>query len=315
MKDEMLEKTVAVEEAGTRLDRCLRLWVPGLPQSMIEKASRKGILQLNGEKAKPSLRVKEGQTVSFPSSFTNLIESLPPKKQDVLSKADRKWLKDHILFEDKEILIVNKPQGISVQGGSKQYKSLDRMFEAYYEDIKPRLVHRLDQDTSGVLVLAKTLPITRWLTQQFKTRKVEKIYWALVVGVPKQKEGTICLALSKKPDPQGEKVRIDEKEGLRAVTNYRVIDSLGKKMAWLELSPQTGRTHQLRVHCAEGIKTPILGDGKYGGQDAFPMGRKPLHLHARKISFKLPSARKLTFEAPLPTHFQNICKELGFSCA
>lgn len=305
-----MTKTVSSEEEGARLDRCLRLWIPKLPQGLIEKAARKGLLKVNDEKAKPSLRVKEGQAVSFPKSFVNLDLDVPHKKSLALTHADRKWLKDLILFQNADIIVLNKPAGIAVQSGTKQSKSLDAMMKAYDDTLKPRLVHRLDQDTSGILVFALSLPMARWLTKAFKERNVHKTYWAIVCGVPQKKEGLISLSLSKKPE--GEKVRVDTEDGLSAITYYRTIESLGNRIAWLELTPKTGRTHQLRVHCAEGLKTPILGDGKYGGKDAFPLGRTPLHLHARALTLPLPTGESITFEAPLSKDIQETFKELGF---
>ncbi len=309
---EFAERKVAAEEGGVRLDRCLRLWIPHLPQGLIEKMARKGHLKVEGTKAKPATRVEEGQTLSFPHHFLNLQEILPKAAPKPLTEADRKWLKGLILYEDSDILVLNKPAGIAVQSGTKQKKSLDAMLEVYYEDCKPRLVHRLDIETSGVLVFAKTLPMARWLTQSFKERNVQKTYWALVCGVPKKSEGIISLPLSKKPDAWGEKVRVDKEEGVFATTYYRVIEALGNRVAWLELVPKTGRTHQLRVHCAEGLQTPILGDGKYGGKDAFFAGRTGVHLHARALTLPLPQGGTRTFEAPLPKEFQDTFQELGF---
>jgi 23S rRNA pseudouridine955/2504/2580 synthase len=307
-------KKVTQEEAGTRLDRCLRLWIPKLPQSLIEKAVRKGILKVDGIKAKASFRVNLGQEVSFPASFLNLKEE--PSQQKTLSltltQAERKWLKSLILFQNEDILVLNKPAGISVQRGTKQYKALDDMLRFYDEELIPRLVHRLDQDTSGVLVFARSLPMARWLTKAFKERKVQKVYWALVCGIPQKKEGTISLPLSKKPNPVWEKVQVDQKEGLPAITTYRTLETLGNRIAWLELKPKTGRTHQLRVHCMQGLKTPILGDGKYGGKEAYPLGRMPLHLHARALTIPMPDGKSMTFEAPLPEELQKTFRELGF---
>jgi 23S rRNA pseudouridine955/2504/2580 synthase len=313
MVEELVEKNVRDEESGIRLDRCLRLWIPSLPQGLIEKAARKGHLRIQGGKAKPSTRVEEGQIVSFPKAFLNLSHDAPQKRQKVLTAADKKWLKELILFENNEIIVINKPAGIAVQSGTKQSKSLDAMMEAYMEDCKPRLVHRLDRDTSGVLVFAKTLSMARWLTQAFKERRVQKVYWALVCGVPKKDEGIISLALSKKADAMGEKIRVDQEEGARAITYYRTIEFLGNKVAWLELTPKTGRMHQLRVHCAEGLKTPVMGDGKYGGKEAFPLGRKPLHLHAQTLILPMPGGKTVPFCAPLPKELQETFAELGFN--
>lgn len=186
------------------------------------------------------------------------------------------------------------------------------MLLQYDETCRPRIVHRLDKDTSGVLVFAKTLPMARWLTNAFKERMMGKTYWALVCGVPPQKEGVISLALAKKPDPKGEKVRVDVHTGLSATTAYRILKVLDQGVSWLELTPHTGRTHQLRVHCAEGLKTPILGDGKYGGKEAMLLGRKTLHLHARQLTLPLPHGGEMTFEAPLSEEMVETMRELGF---
>lgn len=312
MIENIIEKRISPEENGLRLDRCLRLWIPHLPQSVIEKAARKGLLKVEGTKSKPSYRVEEGQNLSFPIFFTDFEEQVEEKKRATLTNADRKWLKGMILYEDSDLLVLNKPAGIAVQSGTNQRKSLDAMLVEYTEEYRPRLVHRLDMDTSGVLVFAKTLPMARWLTNAFKERTVQKTYWALVCGVPQRKEGVISLALSKKPDAMGEKVRVDAQDGLKATTTYRVLQALDKRVAWLELNPQTGRTHQLRVHCAEGLKTPILGDGKYGGKEAFLSGHKSLHLHARSLTLPLPKGKTMTFEAPLPQDMRETFQEFGF---
>lgn len=313
MENKFIEKKVTADGSGTRLDRCLRLWFPQLPQGAIEKAARKGHLRLEGQKAQPKTRVQEGQLVSFPASFSTLSPEPVQREPKTLTHAERKWLKSLILYEDDEIVVINKPGGIAVQRGTKQTKALDELLGLYFEpDFTPRLVHRLDKDTSGVLIVAKTLPLARLLTQAFKEHKVEKTYWALVCGVPEKKEGIIDLPLTKKQAAQGEKVQVDLRGGVKALTAYRVLDDLEKRVAWLELNPKTGRMHQLRVHCSQGLKTPIMGDGKYGGKEAFPFGRKPLHLHARRLSLTLPNKKKITFEAPLPDAIRETFQEMGF---
>lgn len=313
MKEELTQKKVTAEAAGTRLDRCLRLWFPHLPQGAIEKAARKGHLKVEGQKAIPKMRVQDGQTVSFPSAFSTLSPEPLKKEPKPLSLADKKWLKALILYEDDDIVVLNKPAGIAVQKGTKQTKALDEMLRLYFEPaFTPRLVHRLDKETSGVLILAKTLPLARLLTKAFKEQNVEKTYWAVVCGVPQKKEGVIDLPLTKKQAAIGEKVQVDFKEGLKAQTHYRVVDSLSNCFSWLELKPKTGRMHQLRVHCSQGLKLPILGDGKYGGKEAFPTGRKLLHLHARSLSLTLPNKKKMTFEAPLSESLQETFDEMGF---
>ena len=187
MTENIIEKRISPEENGIRLDRCVRLWIPHLPQSVIEKAARKGLLKVEGNKAKPSHRVEEGQILSFPSFFADYEERVEETRPTILTNADRKWLKGMILYEDADILVLNKPAGIAVQSGTNQKKSLDAMLVEYMDDYRPRLVHRLDMDTSGVLVFAKTLPMARWLTNAFKERTVQKTYWTLVCGVPQKR--------------------------------------------------------------------------------------------------------------------------------
>lgn len=312
MTETMIEKKVTIAEQGARLDRCLRLWIPHLQQSIIEKAVRKGQIKIDGKKVKTSHRVLDGQVLSYPKQFMGLDIEVPQSEDRPLTSADRKWLKSLIIYEDDDMVVINKPAGIPVQKGTKQHKALDALYDAYYEGAKTRLVHRLDKDTSGILVLARTLPMARWLTQAFKERTIHKTYWALVCGVPQKKEGLISLPLTKKADSTFEKVHVDYEEGLHATTYYRIIEVVGDRFAWLELSPKTGRTHQLRVHCADGLQTPILGDGKYGGKEAYPLGRTPMHLHASSLTIPLPKGKTVTFEAPLPKELQETFKELGF---
>ncbi len=312
VKEPMVEKIVSEDEANTRLDRCLRLWVPGLPQGMIEKSVRKGLVRVDENKTKPAERVQLGQRVKFPQEFLTLDIKKNTKSKKELTETDRAWIKSLILYEDAEVLVINKPSGIPVQGGTKQSKSLDAMLKGYYKDIQPKLVHRLDLETSGVLVFAKSLTMARWLTRAFKEREIKKVYWAIVVGTPKAKEGLINLPLSKKQGMDSEKVRVDKESGVHAITGYKVLEALGKKFALLELTPKTGRTHQLRVHCADGLGAPILGDGKYGGREAYPDGRTKLHLHAKFIQIPFPNGKSKSFSADAPKDFQQTLFQLGF---
>ena len=294
-------KIIPIEASGVRLDRCLRLWIPKLAQSLIEKAARKGLLKLDGKKVKPSHLVNEGQSISFPEIFLSLASNIPAAPSVGLTRKDRSWLKSLILYEDNDIVVLNKPPGIAVQKGTGITKSLDTMMKSYETAYMARLVHRLDRETSGILVFAKSLPMARWLTQAFRERKVQKTYWALVYGVPEVSQGVISLSLSKKPT--AEKMQVDQDKGLAAMTCFRVLETSKNNVTWLELTPTTGRTHQLRVHCWEGLKTPILGDRKYGGREAIPFGRTDLYLHARSLVIPLPQGNTLTFEAAPPKNF------------
>lgn len=304
----LITREITPEESGRRVDRCLRSWIPHLPQSLIEKASRKGLLTLNGKKAKPSLHVETGQVLSFPASFTTLKNDTPSSGAPrILSRANRIWIKSLILYEDTDLMILNKPAGIAVQGGPGITRSLDALMKAYDSSGTPRLVHRLDRNTSGILVFARSLSAAQHLTLAFKERKIEKTYWAIVKGAPAPAKGRIDLPLTKKME--GGKVRVDFDTGLPALTLFHTIQPLKNNLTWLELTPKTGRTHQIRVHCAEGLKTPIVGDDIYGEKSSSFTRPSSLYLHARSITLPLLHRKALTFEAPLPLAFEEALRE------
>jgi 23S rRNA pseudouridine955/2504/2580 synthase len=226
-------------------------------------------------------------------------------------------LRDAILHQDEAVIVINKPPGLAVQGGTRSEHHLDGLLDAlrFGHAERPKLVHRLDKDTSGVLVIARSAGAAAFLTRAFRDRTTRKIYWALVVGVPKPPQGRIALALAKRSGQGGERVRADPDEGKHAVTYYRVVDKVGERVSWLALVPVTGRTHQLRAHCAA-IGTPILGDGKYGGAAthlAGPPGARRLHLHARALSIPHPHGGILKIAAPLPPHMRQSWEFFGFS--
>jgi 23S rRNA pseudouridine955/2504/2580 synthase len=226
-------------------------------------------------------------------------------------------LRDAVLYRDDDVIVLNKPPGLAVQGGTGMSdRHLDAMLDAlmFERDDRPRLVHRLDKDTSGVLLLGRTAQATAKLAAAFKSRQARKCYWALVVGVPKIAQGRIDAALAKLPGRAGEKMAVDEDDGKHAVTYYRIVDSALKRAAWLELEPRTGRTHQLRAHCTL-LGTPILGDGKYGAAEAFIAGTgisRKLHLHARALRLPHPRGGMLEVVAPLPDHMAGSFEFFGF---
>ena len=311
----MKTQVVPEEFFGARLDRWLRVEIPNLKQGMIEKLLRKGAIRVNGGKTKSSYRLAEGDEVSYPTDLVGIKAIDLPKKTVIAPKVIQD-LKKCIIFEDADLIILNKPAGLSVQGGTGQTKHVDAILAALLGETQstPKLVHRLDKDTSGILVVAKNLKTAQFLTKAFAQKQIQKTYWALVVGVPEKREGRINLPLEKAVTGDLEKMIVTS-EGKHAVTYYRVIDTLGRAYAWLELEPHTGRTHQLRVHCAdpEGLNCPILGDGKYGGERAHPQGRVPLHLHARAITLPHPKGKSMTFTAELPPHMKKTWGELGLS--
>ena len=304
---------IAAGDAEVRLDRWLRRRLPDVPYGQLAKWLRTGQIRVDGRRAKPGQRLEPGQTVRLPPVAPREPTALPPSAP--VDRAAAAELQNRVLFHDDWLLALNKPSGLAVQGGSKTTRHLDAMLEALRFDAAeaPRLVHRLDKDTSGVLLLARDAATARLITAQFRRREIAKVYWALVAGVPNEAAGRIDLALRKTPGRGGEKVRVAADGGQSAETRYSVIDTAGRRVAWLELIPQTGRTHQLRVHCAA-LGTPIVGDGKYGGKAAFVVGlANKLHLHARALRFVHPHTRApLEIVAPLDGHCAAGWAKLGF---
>ncbi len=298
---------VTQHEDGMRLDRWIRSRFPDMPHSRVQKAMRKGEVRLDGARVKTDARVSFGQTVRVPPYEP----ASPPDKRPAKppDPKDEAFARSLVIFRNQGVLAINKPSGLAVQGGTKTERHLDAMldflcFEAYD---RPRLVHRLDKDTSGVMLLARDRGNAHALGKALKEREVRKIYWAITVGVPDPSAGTIKLPLSKLGGAGGEKVMPDEENGQFAVTEFTVIDRASDKAALVALWPRTGRTHQIRVHLAA-IGTPVLGDGKYGGSTAFLPGDelpKGLHLHARSIVLPpgVPGAGTTVKAAP-SDHFQ-----------
>jgi 23S rRNA pseudouridine955/2504/2580 synthase len=234
------------------------------------------------------------------------------------SKDDAAFIRSLVLYEDADVIALNKPARLAVQGGTKTHRHIDAMLDALAVDPgeQPRLVHRLDKDTSGVLLIARSRKAAAELGKALKTHQAKKIYWALVVGVPRPAQGAIEAPLVKRGQAGGEKVIVADDgsgEARHAVTRYRVIETAGRELSWVALWPVTGRTHQLRVHMAA-IGHPIVGDGKYGGAAAHPGGEigRQLQLHARRIEIALPPRRRLEIEAPLPPHMAETWRLLGF---
>jgi 23S rRNA pseudouridine955/2504/2580 synthase len=308
-------RAVSEDEADIRLDRWFRRHFPALTQGVIQRLCRTGQIRVDGRRVAAATRLVPGQTVRIPPlPAAPASMAAPPPAPDARRRAE---LERMLLYRDDQLLVLNKPPGLPTQGGPGIAWHLDGMLAALATDEgdRPRLVHRLDRDTSGVMVVARTPGVAAKLAAAFRTRAVEKVYWAVVIGRPVPVAGRIDLPLVRhEPGPGGARVApaaSGEKDAARAVTEYRTLDHAGRRFAWLELSPLTGRTHQLRVHCAA-IGTPILGDAAYGAAPEAGLSG-PLHLHARRLVLPHPAGGRLAVEAPLPAHMAATFAALGFA--
>ncbi|OAN53839.1 RNA pseudouridine synthase [Paramagnetospirillum marisnigri] len=310
--------TVLAEEAELRLDRWFRRHFPAIGHGLLEKWLRAGNVRVDGKRAKSNQRLESGQIIRVPPLPTSPPPDAAPKPVVVDEKTAR-MLHDAVLYKDDDVIALNKPPGLAVQGGTgMDDHHLDAMLDVlrFGSAERPKLVHRLDKDTSGVLLLGRTAAATAKLAAAFKSRAARKCYWSLVVGLPSHRQGRIDAPLSKLGGKGAEKVAVDEEDGKHAVTYFRVVDNALKRASWLEMEPRTGRTHQLRAHCVL-LGTPILGDGKYGGKTALIEGTgvsRKLHLHARAVRLPHPRTGKLLeVIAPLPGHIKASFDFFGFS--
>ena len=328
----VLTLTVSAEDGEQRLDRWFKRRFPQITQGSVEKMCRTGQVRVDGARAKAADRVIPGQTVRVPP----LPEAEAPlRARSSISAADEKMIQNAVLWKDEHMIILNKPAGLASQGGSGMGdRHVDGLTEALkfgYKD-KPKLVHRLDKDTSGLLMLARTDRVARALSEALRHRNTRKIYWAAVAGVPHPRKGSIKYGLMKAPGGgRGDERMVcvhpakmdDFPDAKRAHTDYFVLWFLGGRLSWMALEPVTGRTHQLRAHMAE-MGHPIRGDGKYGGSGVENAGdgwgasiggdiSRKLHLHARMLSVEHPITRKMmTFTAPLPDHMARTWKTLDW---
>jgi 23S rRNA pseudouridine955/2504/2580 synthase len=311
----MIELIITADEADTRLDRYLRRHNEGLTQSVIQKFLRTGKIRVNGGKAEASARLAAGDSITLPQIAPPPVR---PKERHVMvmDVNQRRDLEALVLYRDEAVIVLNKPAGLASQGGKGIAVHLDGMLDALRFDgaERPKLVHRLDRDTSGVLLLARGIKPASKLAAAFRGRDVEKTYWALLWGVPPVLQGRIDLPLTRVDGEGAARAAPADRrdaQATRAVTDYRILDHAGKKFALAELNPVTGRMHQLRVHCLA-LGTPILGDAAYGA--AFADGfAAQLHLHARRLKIPHPDGGTLTVEAPLPPHMKDSFAALGFT--
>ena len=312
---------IGAEEAGLRLDRWFHRHFPGVGHGPLEKLLRTGQVRVDGGRVKAGFRLDAGHQVRIPPAVVNA----PPQAAATRSKQlnvrdeDRDMLRQAVLHMDDSLIVVNKPFGLAVQGGSRTERHLDGMLDTlrFGKSERPKLVHRLDRDTSGVLLLGRTARATASLARAFQSRAAKKTYWALCVGVPKPLNGHIRAPLAKLASARNGRERVravdrDDPRGQRAETVYHVVEKAGQSAAWLALMPLTGRTHQLRAHMAL-METPIVGDQKYGGTDVLLHDLQPrLHLHARAISLPHPEGGQFDITAPLPPHMRAAWEYFGF---
>jgi 23S rRNA pseudouridine955/2504/2580 synthase len=313
--------TVSGDEGGMRLDRFFEARFPRLSFSHIQRIIRKGEVRVNGKRAQPKDRLEAGQAIRVPPLK---LEAPKPRQHASEDQKARAFLKSITLYEDDDVLVLNKPMGLAVQGGSGTPRHLDGMLGALRgpgpDGQRPRLVHRLDKDTAGCLLVAKTRFAAAALAKTFRTRSARKIYWALVAGVPRPRQGRVSTFLAKQEQDEESFMRVarhGEEGASHAVTYYAVVETAAQRLAWVSLKPVTGRTHQLRAHMAH-VGHPIVGDDKYFNIENWelPGGmQNRLHLLARRIAVLHPRGGMIDVTAPLPPHMQQSWNLLGFDAS
>lgn len=315
---------VGYDDDGIRLDRWFKRHMPETSFNIVSRWARTGQLRVDGRRAAPGDRIEAGQTIRVPpaeivaaAAATAIAAkgARPQRPREPLTPDEIAFAQSLVIHRDRQAIVINKPPGLATQGGTKTEMHVDRLLDALQFDAesRPKLVHRLDKDTSGVLLLARTSRAAAHFAKAFSSRTARKVYWAVCTEVPSIEDGMIELPIGKQPGTGGEKMYVDEKEGSPARTRYRMIDRVGNRACWLELQPYTGRTHQLRVHLAA-IGHPIVGDGKYGGPEAFLSGTisRKMHLHARRLRVDHPDGGQIDIFAEPPEHIVDTLRNLGF---
>lgn len=321
----MSERVETIEvkgsEAGVRLDRWFRIHFPDVGHVYLQKLLRSGQVRVDSRRASAGDRLEAGAQIRVPKIARIAKTNAPAASVPALSRADRDRIENMILYEDEHVLVLDKPFGLAVQGGTGTKRHIDGMLAAMADRFgdRPRLVHRLDRDTTGVLLVAKHRNAAAKLGRIFQTRSAAKTYWALVKGVPRPPQGKVEAALVKVAGPGGDRVRKalpgEQEQAMHATTHYAVIDRVASKAAWVSLKPVTGRQHQLRAHMAS-IGHPIVGDNKYGGDQNMPAEQIPpkLHLHARRLMLPHPiTDETIDVSAPLPEHMRATWDLLGLN--
>ena len=327
MSDKVETIAVIERDSGQRLDRWFRQHFPTVTHGYLQKLLRTGQIRVDSKRAEANLRLEPGQQIRVPTIIREPAKDAAggkpsPTGSAELSKGDRAFIKDLIIFEDDDVLVLNKPFGLAVQGGSGTKRHLDGILAGMADHFgdRPRLVHRLDRDTTGVMLVAKHRDAAAKLGKIFQTRSAAKTYWALVKGVPRPPQGKIEVPLVKATGPDGDRVRRagpgEQAEAMHATTHYSVIERVGQKVSWMSLKPVTGRQHQLRAHMAV-LGHPVVGDNKYGGDTEIGLEdiEMKLHLHARRliIPHPRPGKPRLDITAPLPEHMLKTWAMLGLN--
>jgi 23S rRNA pseudouridine955/2504/2580 synthase len=308
--------TVGDDDDGIRLDRWFKRHLPDVSFNQVSRWARTGQLRLDGRRATPGERIAAGQSIRVPPADSAPLSERPARAAPALVDEDEMaFVRSLVIAEGRDWIVLDKPPGLATQGGTKTSNHLDRLLAglAGADGQKPKLVHRLDKDTSGVLLVAKSARAAAHFAKAFAGRAATKVYWAIVTGVPSPEDGLIDLPLAKQPGTGGEKMHVSYEAGLAAKSRFRTIDRAGNRAAWLELRPLTGRTHQLRAHMAA-IGHPIVGDAKYGGPEAFLTGgiSRKMHLHARHLRIEAPGGGWIEASAEPPQHFADTLAGLGF---
>lgn len=313
---------VKKDESGLRLDRWFKRHFPSLGHGPLEKLLRTGQVRIDGKRCGAGDRLEPGQTIRIPPQLQSMRDQPAAPRIPSYNDDDREFMERLVIYEDPFVFVLNKPSGLPTQGGSGIHRHIDGLLEALQgtKRQRPRLVHRLDRDTSGVLVIARTVPAAATLAESLRRRDAHKVYWALTKGVPRPHRGVVKVALAKESGfgEHGRDERMtpadrDTAGAKAATTHYAVLGTAADQYAWVALQPVTGRTHQIRAHMAH-IGTPIVGDFKYGGEKAKGMGELEdrLHLHARSIDIPHPEGGRLSAVAPLPPHMLHAWRLFGF---
>ncbi|WP_265571677.1 RluA family pseudouridine synthase [Sphingomicrobium nitratireducens] len=314
-EDKVRSFTVSMDDDGIRVDRWFKRHLPEISFNAVSRWARTGQLRVDGSRVQPGDRLEAGQELRVPPMESAVAPTKSVRPEEQLTDEEIESVRDMVVAKTPEAFVLNKPPGLATQGGTKTTQHLDRLLPGLVEGAegRPKLVHRLDKDTSGVLLVARSAGAAAHFSKAFSGRTARKVYWAIVAGVPEVAEGMIDLPLAKQPGTGGEKMHVDMEEGLPARTRIRVIDRAGTRAAWVELQPLTGRTHQLRAHMAA-VGHPIIGDAKYGGPEAFLTGgiSRKMHLHARRLRVDAPGGKVIDRKADLPTHFAESLAMLGF---